>query len=44
MKPFNLEEFKKNPSRKIITRDGRSVQILCTNARRSYPIVALIED
>ena len=23
MKQFNLEEYQKNPSRKIITRDGR---------------------
>ena len=44
MKPFNLEEYLKNPSRKIITRDGRIVKkILCTDAKSNYPIVALIE-
>lgn len=31
MKQFNLEEYLKNPSRKVITRDGRSVKIHCTN-------------
>ena len=31
MKQFNLEEYKKNPNRKVITRDGRSVRILCSN-------------
>ena len=44
MKPFNIKEYIANPSRKVITRDGRPVRILCTNARRTYPIVALIED
>ena len=32
MKEFNLEEFKKNPSQKVITRDGRDVRIVCTDA------------
>lgn len=31
MKQFDLEEYLKNPSRKVITRDGRSVKIHCTN-------------
>ena len=44
MKPFNIKEYNANPSRKVVTRDGRSVRILCTNARRNYPIIALIED
>ena len=44
MKPFNIKEYNDNPSRKVITKDGRPVRILCTNARRSYPIIALIED
>ena len=43
MKQFNLEEYFKNPSRKIVTRDGRNVRILCTDAKGDYPIVALIE-
>ena len=44
MKPFNIKEYNDNPSRKVVTRDGRPVRILCTNARRSYPVIALIED
>ena len=43
MKQFNLEEYLKNPSRKIVTRDGRNVRILCTDAKGDYPIVTLIE-
>ena len=42
MKQFNLEEYLQNPSRKIVTRDGRNVRVLCTNAKGDYPIVALI--
>ena len=43
MKPFNLEEYLKNPSRKVVTRNGRKVKrILCTDARGQYPIVALV--
>ena len=42
MKQFNLEEYLKNPSRKVVTRDGRNVRVLCTNAKGDYPIVALI--
>lgn len=43
MKQFSLEEYLKNPERKIVTRDGRSVRIVCTNkCDDNYPIVALI--
>ena len=31
MKQFNLEEYLKNPSKKIVTRDGRAVKIYCTD-------------
>ena len=43
MKRFSLEEYLKNPSRKVITRDGRNARIICTDAKNNYPIVALIE-
>ena len=45
MKAFSLEEYLKNPSKKLVTREGKTVKrILCTDARGSYPVVALIED
>ena len=45
MKPFNLEEYLKDPSKKVVTRDGRSVRIICTDRKHSrYPIVALVEN
>ena len=43
MKPFNLEEYRKNPSRKVVTRDGRNVTIHCANCAGSRPVVAQIE-
>ena len=44
MKQFSLEEYLANPSRKVVTRDGRKVtRFLCTDAKGDYPIVALVE-
>lgn len=44
MKPFSLEEYLTNPSKKIITRDGRNAtRLLYTNAKGDYPIIVLIE-
>ena len=43
MKQFNLEEYLNNPSRKVVTRDGRSVRIHCTNYGNAYPVIAEIE-
>ena len=44
MKQFSLEEFKKNPNRKVVTRDGNPVRIICTDANGDYPVVGLIKD
>ena len=43
MKPFSLEEYLKNPLRKIVTRDGKNVRIICTDAKGNFPIIALVE-
>lgn len=48
MKQFSLEEYLENPDRKLVTRDGRNVRIICTDRKgvgidSPYPIVALIE-
>ena len=43
MKAFSLEEYLKNPSRKVVTRDGRKVRIICTDVRSSFPVIALVE-
>ena len=44
MKPFSLDEYLKNPNRKVVTRNGRSARIICTDAKGNYPIVVLIEE
>lgn len=41
MKEFNLEKAKQGA--KVCTRDGRSVRILCFDAKGEYPIVALVD-
>lgn len=51
MKPFNLKTYLENPLRKVITRDGRPVRIISTNANlfspgpdaSKYPVVALVK-
>ena len=42
MKEFNLDEYLKNPSQKVVTRDGRAVRIICTDAKGDEPIIALV--
>ena len=45
MKQFNLEEYLKNPTKKVITRDGRSARIVCTNRLdENYPVLALVRN
>ena len=43
MRPFNLDEYLKNPNQKVITRDGRNVKIHCTNCVGAHPVIAEIE-
>ena len=43
VKQFNLDEYLENPSKKVVTRDGKNARIICTDAKNNYPIVALIE-
>ena len=42
MKQFSLEEFKKNPNRKVVTRSGKPVKIIYTEAEGNYPVIGLI--
>lgn len=37
-----MEEYLKNPSKKVVTRDGRNARIICTDKKGACPIVALI--
>ena len=42
MKQFNLDEYIKDPSKKVVTRDGRSVKIHCTNYVGAQHIIAQV--
>ena len=41
---FSLEEYLADTSRKVVTRDGKPVRIICTDADRKNPIVALVNE
>ena len=44
MKQFNLDEYLKNPSQKIVARNGCAARILCTDRNYdNYPVVALVQ-
>ena len=44
MKEFSLEEYLKNPSRKVVTRDGRNVRIICTDFDNpDFPVIVEIK-
>lgn len=45
MEQFTLEKYLADPTRKVVTRDGRDVRIICTNrksANGNFPVVALV--
>ena len=44
MKKFNLDEYLKDPTKKVVTKDGQKVRIICTNAKNEFPIIALITN
>lgn len=44
MKQFSIEEYLKNPDRKVVTRNGLSVRIICTDRNYKRPIIALIKE
>ena len=43
MKKFNIKEYLANPLRKVVTRDGHPARILCTDAKGTYPVVAIFD-
>ena len=43
MKQFNLQEYLANPSRQVVTRNGRKVRIICTDFDNpDYPVIGEI--
>lgn len=44
MKQFDLKEYLKDPNKKVVTRDGRNVRIICTDHDNIiYPVVGEIK-
>lgn len=42
MEQFNLGKYLANPKRKVVTRDGRNVRIVCTDRKgTAYSVIAL---
>lgn len=46
MEQFTLEKYLADPTRKVVTRDGKNVRIICTDKkdRLGFCIIALVED
>ena len=44
MKQFNLDEYLKDTSKKVVTREGKPVKIHCTNFASDNPVIATMED
>lgn len=42
MEQFELDEYLKNPSRKVMTLNGDSVRIICTDRLGEFPIIGLV--
>lgn len=43
MEPFDLQEYLKNPSRKVVTRGGKNARIICTDFQSEKPIIGLVK-
>ena len=44
MEQFSLEKYLADPSRKVVTRNGRNVRVISTDMNsKNYPIVALVK-
>ena len=45
MEQFSAEEYIKNPNRKVVTRDGKSARVICTDrVCCTHPVLALLID
>lgn len=45
MKQFDLQEYLKHPGRKVVTRDGKSVRIICVDRNdNDYPVIVRVRQ
>ena len=43
MKPFSVKDYTKDPSRKVVTRDGKPARVICTDLKHKYPVIAALD-
>lgn len=41
---FSLGEYLRDPSRKVVTGQGKGARIVCTDVRSVYPVVAAVDE
>ena len=42
MKQFNLKEYLKDPNKKVVTRDGKNVRIICTDRQGGDRLILIL--
>ena len=43
MKPFSVKDYIKDPSKNVVTRDGKPARVLCTDLKHKYPVIAALD-
>ena len=43
MKQFSVKDYTKDPSRKVVTRDGKPARVICTDLKHKYPVIAALD-
>ena len=43
MKQFSVKDYIKDPSRNVVTRDGKPARVICTDLKHKYPVIAALD-
>ena len=44
MKQFNVKDYTKHPSRKVVTRGGLQARVICTDLKNCHPVIAAFDN
>ena len=44
MKQFSIKDYKKHPSRKVVTRGGLQARVICTDLKNHHPVIAAFDN
>ena len=44
MKQFNINDYTKYPSRKVVTRGGLQARVICTDLKNYHPVIAAFDN